>query len=326
MAKIINKILKQLTPERIKKEVEAVEKIKLPLELKRWVDKYRKVGERDDFIWKWTYLGMEILTLSSVAKKYKKSVCVDKTISIILNVLLDDIADKRKDKKLLEAALNICLFQRKNNTRFNKKDLKYLNLIKKIWDSLNKRIKKYPRYKDFKDLLLYDYQQFLNAMRYSYLINKNYYLINLTENKLYLSHNMQGIISATIDLMASPKFNMEELGFLREVSWRAQRMGRIGNSITTWEREIDEKDFSSEVFAYAIMNNFIQGKDLKKDKKKIIQKIKKSQMKKYSFDQWKRCHLEIIQLSKKVKSVNIKSFLSGLEKLITMHLISKGFK
>lgn len=323
---IIEKILKQLTPERVKKEVEEIQKVNLPPELQKWVKEYNKVGERNDFIWKWTYSGMEMLTLPSVAKKYRKAVCIDKTISIILNGLIDDLADKRQNKKLLETALNICFFQKENDIKFNEKDLKYLSLIRRTWNFLNKSIKKYPRYKYLKDIFFYDYQQFLNAMRYSYLLNKNHYLINLTENRAYLPHNIQGIISVTIDLMASPKFNIKELGSIREVAWRAQRMGRIGNSMTTWERETYEDDFTSEVFAYAIGNNIIQEEDLHEDKEKVIKKIKESGVKRYFFKQWELQHDEVNKLSKKIESVDIRKLIKGLEKLIKIHLISRGFK
>ncbi len=327
---IIEKILKQLTPERIKKEIDEIQKIKLRPELKRWIKEYEKVGERSSFIWKWTYLGMKRVTLPSVVKKYRKSVWIIKTISIILNVLIDDLADKRKNKKLLEVALIICspwTDVQINFSEFLQKDKDYLDLIEKLWKFLNRTIKTYPRYKEFKEFFLYDYQQFLNSMKYSYLINKNPHSINSTECEIYSAHNMQVIIALTIDLMCSSRFNNRELGVFREIGWKAQHMGRIGNSITTWGREVHENDFSSEIFAYSIEKGIVSIKDLEKgNKEKFIKKIKKSNTEKYFLKRWEEYYNDIEKLSKKIKSINVKKLLLGLESLMIMHLSSKGLK
>jgi hypothetical protein len=328
--RIIGQILKHLTPKGIKKEIKVIESIRLPSELNGWIKEYEKVGDRPDFIWKWTYLGMKRITLSSVSKKYRKSVWTNKTISIILNSLIDDLADKRKNKKLLQAALDICSFppkKRVNLSDFPKKDRKYLRLIKRLWRTLTENINNYPRYKEFRDFFIYDYQQFSNSMKYSYLINKTPNSINLREGEIYSTHNIQGMISFTIDLMCSPKFNTEELGILREIAWKTQRMGRIGNSLTTWEREAHENDFSSEVFAYALKRGIIDVGDLKKEnKERIISKIKRSDAEKYFFQEWVELYNSVNRLSKKIGSVDIKKTLSGLEDLIVMHLVSRGLK
>ncbi len=69
---IITGILKELTPERIKKEIEEVKKVELPPELQKWVEEYEKVGKRNRVFWKWIYAAIQKTTLSAIEKKYKE--------------------------------------------------------------------------------------------------------------------------------------------------------------------------------------------------------------------------------------------------------------
>ena len=93
------------------------------------------------------------------------------------------------------------------------------------------------------------------------MINKNPDIINLHEVEYYDSHNMIVYLMNDIDLMASTKINKEELPHLRKAFWHAQQMARVGNWLSTWKREIKEKDFSSGVFAYIFSNNIVKYKD-----------------------------------------------------------------
>jgi len=164
-------------------------------------------------------------------------------------------------------------------------------------------------------------------MRFAYLVNKNKYIINDIEAIVYSSHNMQAIIDIMLDLMCYKKFNLKELGLVRKIAWKVQEMARIGNWISTWEREINEDDFTSGIFALALENKIINFDRLKKeDKIKIINKIKKAKIKEKFLKQWLENYRFIKKLSLKIKSINFKKFFSGLEKLIFFHLASKGYK
>jgi hypothetical protein len=229
---------------------------------------------------------------------------------------------------MFKEALNNCIFSKyARNLRLKKEKVQYINLIKKAWNFVNKEIKKYPRYKEFKDIFIYDYRQFLNSIRYSYLVHRNPRLINKTEYSIYLSANMQAMISMTLDLMCSPKFNSKELGMMREISWYSQEMLRIGNWVSTWRREVKENDFTSGVFACAIDSGFINSDDLRSDNEsEIVQKIKRSKAENELLKKWEDYYFKIKKFDRRTESVDVEGIISNLEKFLIMHLTSRGYK
>ena len=329
---IIEKILKQLTPERVKKEVEVVKKVKLSKEVQKIAQDYKRLGDpnRNEYLWKWIFRGTEVFTGNRVSKKLLPNLLESKLLLFILDTFFDDIADKYKlrNKKLLKEILKVPFQQEYIEfNKLNRKEKECVNFAIDLWDRIEKKIRKFPRYKEFKDIFEYDVSQFLNVIKYSYLVHKNNYLLNKTENWMYLPHSMQVVINTTLELMCMPKFDVKELGKFREVAWNAQKMSRIGNWVSTWEREIDEKDFTSGVFVYALDSGVISINDIQKgNKSKIIKKIRNSKIERKLLKEWEQNYYEINKLARKIKSVDVRSIPQALEKVLFFHLSSRGYK
>lgn len=325
---IVNAILMELTPERIKRINKEVSRIRLPPIIRILAREYENIGDRNEYLWKWIYKGCEVFTDKSMSPKYLHKLLEAKVILFMFDTLLDDVSDKFKDKKLLEEMLKIP-YQRKNleTSVLNKNERKQINFAIRLWQQAQGIIKEFPRYKEFKDLFDYDFSQLLNALRYSELAHNNKYLLNPQEGWLYFPHVMLVVANVTLELMCLFSFEIKELGKVREFSLYAQRMSRIGNWISTWEREIEEEDFTSAVFAYAVANNIITPEELYKDnKEKIIEIIREAKIEKELLKEWEENYWKINKLSKSIRSFNVNQKLYSLRKVLFYHLSSRGYK
>jgi hypothetical protein len=194
-----------------------------------------------------------------------------------------------------------------------------------VWNEIQRQVRTYPRHDEFAELLRFDYRQLFNVMRYSRLTAEYPEMFNLVEHDLYLPHNMHMMISATMDLMASPAFDRSELGMLREIIWRAQCMGRIGNMVTTWQREIGENDFTSGVFARAIACGDLAVADLSSENRLVIETaIHQKKHEEHFLGRWQTYRQEILGMRGRCRCVDVSRLVTGLQRLICLHLGSRG--
>ncbi len=325
---VITKILKSLTPIKIKREIEKTKKIKIPMELQKWTKEYdKKIGERDGLTWKRTFRHSGLVNFSIVPKKSQEFLQNTKFFMFMFIILLDDVADRLQNKKLLNEILKIP-FEGKyiEFNKLNQKEKEYLKFTARVWKNVDKRIRSCSRYKEFKEMLEYNIRQVLYGRTYGYLINKKPFLINKAECQSYLPASvcsMQILADFTIDFMHSPNLVVEEFGKIREVALRTQEMTRRGNWISGWIREIEEGDFTNGVLAYAVDANIVTLDDLKmKDKTEIINKIRSSGVEKELLKEWEDNYNEINRIGKKIKKANVGKYLSGIERLLVLVLIS----
>ena len=317
-----------VSPEEARRQVDAMLTQPLSVDLLEWVLAYNEVGLRDAYLWQWCREAVEITTLSSVLPAHRDHVCDTKTLGVMFDVLLDDVADRNGDAELLEE-LNLLPFERSRPdfSRLAPDVQAYADFTARLWQEIQQRARQYPCYDEYADLLRYDYLQLCNVMRYSLLLNSRLDLLNLAEHDLYTPHNMHIMICSTFDLMCSPQFDRTELGRLREVIWHAQWMGRIGNLITTWQRELAEGDFTSGIYARAVTCGDLTVAQLREAGRGFIkQAIDAGGHERYFLGQWLEHRRHLLQQGRLIRSVDVTELAKGLGKLISLHLACRGRK
>jgi hypothetical protein len=314
--------------EEIEAEIAHVLDKQLNPDLMRWVDGYAQVGHRNLYLWKWVRQGIEVTALSSVDPEWYDFACDTKVMGVVLDVLLDDIADRRGDPRLLEQLLNVPFdAERAKLKDVSAEDRPYAEYTLDLWQEIKRRTRLLPFFDRFATLWRYDYLQLFNGMRYAHMVNEDPALLNAAEHDLYSPHNMHIIVSSTVDLMCSPNFDRTELGRLRDAIWHAQFMGRIGNLVTTWERELGDGDYTSGVYARALAEGDVTLEMLEaQDQQAIAHAIRSGGHEDYYLTRWASMRQRLVELAPRVHSVDLTRLLTGYERLIRLHLGSRGYK
>lgn len=295
--------------------------------LLKWIEAYETAGQRGRFLWQWCLNGVGMTTLSCVPPEIRQHVIETKMLSILFGTLIDDIADREQDRDMLEIAISMtadnCPEERLNI--WDSRRRACLDVIGQIWNEVWSRCKTYPRFKDFEQLLRFDNEQILNAMRFALLVNQRPSLLNVVEHDLYQPHNMQVMFMASVDLAASPSFDLDELGHAREVFWHAQRMGRIGNMITTWEREVLDRDFTSGIFAHAMRKGVLNADDLRTlPAYEIMALLDAAECQEHFVREWSFHRQQMAAKIRNFRSLDLSAYLHAFEHLIKLHLGSRG--
>ncbi len=309
-------------------EQRQIQAVEFSPELSGWIRDYEMVGNRNVYLWRWCLHGLRLTTLPCVDPALRASLCETKLLAVMLGVMLDDIADLGGNPQLLKL-LNGVVVENKavDLSDFDAEEQAYGQFTVRLSNETWGRLRQAPRYEQLADLLIYDHRQIVNAMEYSSLLNRDLALVNLVEHDAYSPHNMQMMSFATMDLMASRDFDRRELGRLRAVIWHAQSMGRIGNLLSTWQREVKVRDFTSGVFARALQQGDIELDDLQVlPSEAIEQVIGRGSHDDYFLDRWQFHRRAIEAILPRIRSVDLRPLLAGLKRLIAMELGSRGLK
>ncbi|MRG94793.1 hypothetical protein [Polyangium spumosum] len=295
--------------------------------LESFIQEYQAVGmpHRNKFLWKSTRMGMDVVMFPSVSHDLKPLVNDIKTLGAMADVLLDDLADEQQDRERLEQL--IALFGRRltgQGTAPVPAADPYLEFASSLWERMWDMIERLPRYSEFCRVLQYDWHQVINSMRYSLLVNQIPALQNAAEHDAYVPHNMHMMCNATLDLMCSPEVPLAELGQLRKVALLAQELGRIGNMVTTWEREILSRDFTSGVFAHAVEQGVLSVREIESQPPRTLaSQLRDSGVETKLLLTWERKRAEVLGLRSNT-SVDLEAFGEILDEMLAIQLALRG--
>lgn len=292
-----------------------------------WIRDYAAVGERSLYLWRWCLHGVGLTTLPCVSEELREHACDTKFLSGMLNVLLDDVSDRKRNGDLLDELLKVTGGCAGDFTRFSPADRQYAELTSRLWNEFWERVRGYPHYAAYKDLLQYDLTQLFNTVRYSHLVNDNLFLLNLIEHDNYSPQGMGLMSFSTVDLMCSDRFPRHELAALREAIWHAQWMARIGNLITTWQREIGDGDYSSGVFARAVGQRDLTIEQLRSGKPDEIEAgVRRGEHETHFLRRWNYHRERLRSMRPCIQTFDLNLVVEGLERLLLTELGSRGRK
>jgi hypothetical protein len=293
--------------------------------LQGWLRAYADVGHRGLYLWKWCLLGVELTTLPTVSPELRMHARDTKVLSIMLNILLDDVADEGRNGTLLGELLRITRGDTPELEPLSPRERAHAELAQSLRNEYWSRVQTYPRFEAYRELLEYDLTQLFNTIHYSYLLNRQLGLLNIVEHDLYSPHNMMMMSFATLDLMCSPEFPVCSLGKLREAIWHAQWMGRIGNLLSTWRREIAAGDFTSGVFARAVANGDLSVEQLQSGNRQEIEAaIQRGRHHEFYRRRWEHHRQRLRRRLAEIDYPGLELLIEGHDRFFRMHMESRG--
>lgn len=216
------------------------------------IGRYRTVisHRSDDLFRLFLPRGYRLTTLNSVAPSLRDTVILAKIHLGMLITLYDDLADHPRlhNPRLLRELYKLNVDQDASAAALSSEEAKLFELARSLFQDFTALVESLPNHVVLKDVLQFDIEQFYACNRFSSLVTQTPSIRNAQELKTLGPHNMGIIAAGTIDLMASPDFDLTELGSARLAFQLGQRLGRISNMLFTYQRELNEGDRTNEIF------------------------------------------------------------------------------
>jgi hypothetical protein len=301
---------------------------RVPAELQPLLDHYDEVTtDRSRLLWKWLWHVFPEFRLSSVPDRHTAAARRAKFGLSVFMTVLDDLSERHRDRETFEAGRKIP-FAGASAPTAGVDDGAY-ELLRHAWEATESYLDDAPRRDRFGELFDFDLRQSLNSMDFNRLVNESPALASRTGAELYDTHNMLLYLYVDIDLAFSPGFDTADLPTLRDVTWEAQRLVRIGNWVTTWERELAEGDFTSRVVVEAMEQGVVTRAELQAGSvpvDRLVERIRGTDIEHDLLRTWNDIYGDLTATDHGVDSVDLDGFIDGIRYILEVDVKARGYK
>lgn len=334
MVRSQNRIASRVDEQERVEMLSAIEGHDLPPPIVELLSDYQSLEEsRPTFMWKWVHKLAPANTLPSVDDRYTEKVPIDKTIAILFITILDDTLEKAGDVATFNELTTIPLDRRWDRTLHDDVDREIVRVARDVWDTLMHRLEEAPHFNAYEELFRFDLKRAFTAIEYSHIVSRHPELATVHDLRRIDSHNMVMFAYGDIDLMHSPLAIRSEMAELREVIGVAQRMARIGNWVSTWERELREGDLSAAPIVYAVELGLISTAELQavlanpgSPPEGLIERIRSNEVIDHFLERWEAERERLVELDADLATVDLAPFIAGTDEVLRYHLASEGYK
>ncbi|THE64205.1 hypothetical protein D8Y22_14170 [Salinadaptatus halalkaliphilus] len=312
--------------------VAAVRNAALPESVGPLLEAYEAVlGGRDPYLWKWLAHLFPTFTLSTVEDRRRPQVQEAKFLASLFVTVADDLAEKHGDRSTFEEAGKIPFDRYAVDVERDGVDTDVVRYLEDVWAAFTDAITDSPRLAEFGDLLWFDLQQIVQAIRYTAIVSDHLEFVSEAGLWRHDVHNMMICFYADIDLVNAGAIEPTELATLREMVHRTQRMGRICNWLVTWERELSEGDPISGVVVRALETDIVSIDQLRALQRSptgetvdpVVDAIRESDIEDQFLARWQREYDEAQQLAADIDSVDADAYLEAFEDILVYHVESR---
>ncbi|WP_372369614.1 methyltransferase domain-containing protein [Candidatus Uabimicrobium sp. HlEnr_7] len=281
---------------------------------------------RSENLFIWTYEGSRQLVLDSVPEISHEILYNTNVVAVLLNVMIDDIADMILDEKLLHGTLEILeTGQDRHGILHSFPEWQmYLSLLMDIRNHLNETIKTWPQYTLWISDLVFFIRRLKTAMIGSLYFNQSFHKSktsnwNFEKYVTEMSPPIHTFIYGIFNLMLIEELEYKEREAIVSSLYQGEQFMAMSNWLSTWEVEIEQNDYTSGVVLWAL-NNSILSKEELNDVPHAKQKINKSVCIS-DFAKKMEEKLSIIQsLRSRVSTFSLEKYIEDLREVHDLHM------